>query len=61
LASSPSTPLPEQVVSRAKTGFTTPIGSWLERSGLPASTPPLHAGGPPKQWARHWAERLAAV
>ena len=61
LALSPSTPLPERVVSRAKTGFTTPIGSWLQSLGLPASAPPLHAARRPKQWARQWAERLANV
>jgi hypothetical protein len=59
LASSPSTPLPERVVSRAKTGFTTPIGSWLQ--GLPPSAALSHGGGRPKPWARQWAERLAAV
>jgi asparagine synthase (glutamine-hydrolysing) len=61
LASSPSTPLPEQVVSRAKTGFTTPIGSWLQSRSLPAPAPPSHASRPSKQWARQWAERLAPV
>jgi asparagine synthase (glutamine-hydrolysing) len=61
LASSPSTPLPERIVSRAKTGFTTPIGSWLQSRSLPAPAPPSHASQPSKQWARLWAERLAAV
>jgi len=35
LAASPSQPLPEDLVQRPKTGFTTPIAHWLER--LPAS------------------------
>src|SRR5262249_25096312 len=61
LASSPSKPLPERVVSRAKTGFTTPIGSWLQGQSLHALAPPSQAGGRPKPWARQWAERLAAV
>ena len=61
LALSPRTPLPERVMSRAKTGFTTPIGSWLQSRSLPAPEPLLHAGRRPKQWARQWAERLAAV
>ena len=60
LALSPSTPLPERVVSRAKTGFTTPIGSWLQSRSLPPSAA-LRAAGRPKQWARQWAERLAVV
>jgi asparagine synthase (glutamine-hydrolysing) len=61
LASSPSTPLPDRVVLRAKTGFTTPIGSWLQSRSLPAPAPPSHASQPSKQWARLWAERLAPV
>jgi asparagine synthase (glutamine-hydrolysing) len=62
LASSPSTPLPERIVSRAKTGFTTPIGSWLQGLNLPAlAAPPSRAGARPRPWARQWAERLAAV
>jgi asparagine synthase (glutamine-hydrolysing) len=61
LASSPSTPLPERVVSRAKTGFTTPIGSWLQSRSLPALAPLSHVGQRPKHWARQWAERLAVV
>ena len=61
LAASPSTPLPERIVSRAKTGFTTPIGSWLQNLSLPALAPPSRAGARPKLWARQWAERLAAV
>jgi asparagine synthase (glutamine-hydrolysing) len=61
LASSPSTPLPERVVSRAKTGFTTPIGSWLQGQSLPAPAPVSHQSRRTKHWARQWAERLAAV
>jgi asparagine synthase (glutamine-hydrolysing) len=61
LALSPSTPLPERIVSRAKTGFTTPIGSWLQSRSLPALAPLSHVGRNPKHWARQWAERLAVV
>jgi asparagine synthase (glutamine-hydrolysing) len=61
LASSPRTPLPEHVVSRAKTGFTTPIGSWLQSQGLPALAPPSRAGARPRPWARQWVERLAVL
>jgi asparagine synthase (glutamine-hydrolysing) len=32
LARAPSTPLPEAVVSRAKTGFTVPTGAWLAKA-----------------------------
>ena len=61
LASSPSTPLPERVVSRAKTGFSTPIGSWLQSLNLPAPASPSRASQRPKQWARQWAEWLAVA
>jgi hypothetical protein len=61
LASSPSTPLPERVLSRAKTGFTTPIGSWLQNLSLPALAPLSRAGARPQPWARQWAERLAVM
>jgi asparagine synthase (glutamine-hydrolysing) len=32
LANSPAKPLPEGITRRSKTGFTTPIGSWIESS-----------------------------
>jgi asparagine synthase (glutamine-hydrolysing) len=60
LAQSPSRPLPTAAVARAKTGFTTPIASWLQAGGLPnawSATPrkvPLSA-----HWSRQWAECLA--
>ncbi|MEZ5582538.1 MAG: asparagine synthase-related protein [Candidatus Competibacteraceae bacterium] len=31
LGNSPSQPLPSTVVARAKTGFETPVGDWLQR------------------------------
>jgi asparagine synthase (glutamine-hydrolysing) len=61
LALSPATPLPEPVVSRAKTGFTTPIGSWLQRPGLRAVAPLSYTSGATNHWARQWAVRLAVV
>jgi asparagine synthase (glutamine-hydrolysing) len=60
LALSPSTPLPDRVVSRAKTGFTTPIGSWLQSGSPTAAVPVSEASWRPRHWARQWAERLAA-
>lgn len=39
LATAPRTPLPDAVVRRAKTGFTTPVADWLlQASGRPAVT-----------------------
>lgn len=61
LALSPSTPLPEPLVRRAKTGFSTPIDSWLQSRSLTALAPPLYASRPTSHWARQWAERLVVV
>jgi len=67
LALSPSRPLPERVLLRAKTGFSTPIGQWLQRQGLPGNAGTAEASASrrrPSQaphWSRQWAEWLAAV
>jgi asparagine synthase (glutamine-hydrolysing) len=58
LALSPARPLPDSVVLRAKTGFTTPIGQWLQLQSPPAS---WHRVPPAAHWSRQWAEQLAAV
>ncbi len=57
---SPSQPLPESVYTRAKTGFTTPVGMWM------ASLPEARAGGAgvgPGQdhWSRTWARTIASM
>jgi asparagine synthase (glutamine-hydrolysing) len=48
LPQSPHRPLPAKVVERGKTGFTTPIQTWLERDKRIA-------------WARRWAFQVAAA
>jgi asparagine synthase (glutamine-hydrolysing) len=62
LANSPSLPLPAKVIARGKTGFTTPIETWLERDKrierwrqVPALAADTCA------WARRWAFQVAAV
>jgi asparagine synthase (glutamine-hydrolysing) len=62
LADSLSMPLPSSVVDRPKTGFTTPVQSWLQRDnrlqqwrGVPA----LALKKCP--WARRWAFQVAAA
>ena len=59
LAAAPRVPLPDAVLMRAKTGFTTPIASWLQR--MPgqryAGVPMLAA--PHCRWARRWAYCVA--
>jgi asparagine synthase (glutamine-hydrolysing) len=61
LAAAPRTPLPEAVVHRAKTGFMTPIGRWLQGRDLPASMALSRAGRRGEHWSRQWAERLAVA
>src|SRR5262249_57244279 len=62
LASSPSVPLPPKVIDRPKTGFTTPIQSWLQRDNriqewrrVPSLTADKCA------WARRWAFQGSAA
>ncbi len=60
LAASPARPLPEAVLSRRKTGFATPIATWLERGGRTrsyAEIPLLAAANCP--WSRRWAYGVA--
>ena len=62
LALSLETPLPAAVVSRKKTGFATPIASWLQRStltGTHASVPALALNR--CHWSRRWAHDVAGV
>jgi hypothetical protein len=52
--------LPDSVVYRPKTGFSTPIASWLKRSAFfdsqAAAPGPANAASP---WARQWAVQVA--
>ena len=57
LARAPAKPLPEDIAQRQKTGFSTPVATWLR--GIPAegnnlNLPPALAG-PNPPWARRWA------
>jgi asparagine synthase (glutamine-hydrolysing) len=56
LALSPSKPLPAGVVSRPKTGFTTPIAGWLPKSSAAA---PRHNVPLTAHWSRQWAQQIA--
>jgi asparagine synthase (glutamine-hydrolysing) len=51
LAASPASPLPEGVLRRPKTGFTTPVECWTDRLIAPAAR---H-----EPWARRWARTVA--
>jgi asparagine synthase (glutamine-hydrolysing) len=62
LASAPRMPLPKRVVSRAKTGFTTPIEAWLQKNEKLQEwrrIPKLAREG--CHWSRRWAYQLAAA
>jgi asparagine synthase (glutamine-hydrolysing) len=62
LAASPRTPLPGDVVERAKTGFETPIQDWLQRDDrLQRWRQVPQLAQPSCPWARRWACQLAAV
>jgi asparagine synthase (glutamine-hydrolysing) len=63
LAHSPSAPLPARVVTRAKTGFATPIAHWLqgELVGTPRAMARRHKVPRTAHWSRQWAERLAVA
>ncbi|HEX6860412.1 MAG TPA: asparagine synthase (glutamine-hydrolyzing) [Caulobacteraceae bacterium] len=56
LALAPTQPLPDAVVRRAKTGFSTPIATWLERNH-----PTARPGRYPTPWARRWAREVAGL
>ena len=52
LATAPSQPLPATVVHRAKTGFTTPVATWLAGRTRGEKTP---TGSEAVPWARNWS------
>jgi asparagine synthase (glutamine-hydrolysing) len=62
LAHGPLKPLPSAVVGRAKTGFETPVGDWLQRMpSLQAwQREPLLAR-PGCHWSRRWAYTVMAM
>jgi asparagine synthase (glutamine-hydrolysing) len=57
LAQAPTQPLPEAVIQRAKTGFSTPIATWLERNRRQPVTARSERASP---WARRWASQVAS-
>jgi asparagine synthase (glutamine-hydrolysing) len=62
LASSPSRPLPADIVRRAKTGFTTPVQDWLQRDQrLQAWRGVPQLANPRCPWARRWAYQSATA
>ena len=61
LANSPRVPLPQNVIGRPKTGFTTPIQSWLQRDNRIQEWRRVPALAADKcAWARRWAFQVSA-
>jgi asparagine synthase (glutamine-hydrolysing) len=59
LAATPGRPLPESVIRRAKTGFSTPVSEWQRRLPQFRKLPqdrPQDAG----RWSRGWSRVVAA-
>ena len=62
LANSPRVPLPPEVIERPKTGFTTPIQSWLQRDNRIQEWRRVPALAADKcAWARRWAFQVSAA
>lgn len=59
LALSPSRELPSPVLSKAKTGFTTPIARWLQNGTLPADRSLSTKVPRTAHWSRQWAAQLS--
>jgi asparagine synthase (glutamine-hydrolysing) len=55
LAQAPSIPLPDAVVNRPKTGFGTPVGTWMERAQGDLAASMADRRSP---WARRWAKHV---
>ena len=62
LAGSPRLPLPEKVINRSKTGFTTPVQSWLQRDPRIDRWRRIPAlAVDPCPWARRWAFQVTGA
>ncbi|HEX5997989.1 MAG TPA: asparagine synthase-related protein, partial [Hyphomicrobiaceae bacterium] len=61
LALSPRQALPDRILDRPKTGFTTPIAQWLQTRGMSVPAAPVPKVPRSAHWSRQWAERLAMV
>jgi len=59
LARAPKQPLPEAITRRAKTGFSTPVGKWVD-SMIAGRNAPALVNSPRAPWARRWAYHVAS-
>lgn len=58
LARAPSMPLPAAIADRRKTGFSTPVGDWIE-GVIAGEKAPALVKSPSAPWARRWAFHVA--
>jgi asparagine synthase (glutamine-hydrolysing) len=56
LARAPDRALPPSVTGRSKSGFTTPIGTWMERHLRGAKPDARASSGRLRPWARDWSQ-----
>lgn len=62
LARSPQLPLPEAVIARRKTGFSTPVAQWLEHNTAAVfATRHVRMLPARSHWSRRWAVAVAPV
>jgi asparagine synthase (glutamine-hydrolysing) len=59
LARAPKLPLPDIITNRPKTGFGTPVGSWVEAM-IAGARAPATVTNPKAPWARRWAFHVAS-
>lgn len=59
LARAPKKPLPDAILHRPKTGFSTPVGSWIE-SVIAGMRAPMLVSDSKAPWARRWAFYVAS-
>ena len=59
LAAAPSRRLPEAVLKRAKTGFTTPVAGWM-RERKDDGVRDVSPARAPRPWARAWSQTVDA-
>jgi len=63
LAAAPSRALPEEILTRSKTGFQTPVGHWQKNTPETVLPKPTGAGlnNSRWHWSRHWALRVGSA
>jgi asparagine synthase (glutamine-hydrolysing) len=61
LAGSPAKPLPARIAKRVKTGFSMPLGAWLQRSMASHSREEIAGLGSRRPWTRRWAHQLVSA